>query len=56
MLLMVMPQSMYAYLVDSEVFIFSAILSAVVQVCGGPLGDILILCAARSMFRNTRKA
>jgi hypothetical protein len=56
MLLIVMPQSMYAYLVDSEVFLFSAILSVVVLVCGGPVGDILILCAAPSMFRNTRKA
>ena len=56
MLLVAMPQSMYAYLVDSEVFIFSAILSVVVLVCGGPLGNIAILCAAPSMFRNTRKA
>ena len=55
MLLMVMPQSLYAYLVDSEVFIFSVILSGVVLVCGGLAGDILILCAAPSMFRNTRK-
>ncbi len=55
-LLMVMPASMHAYMVDSEVFIFSAILSAVVLVCGGPVGDILILCAAPSMIRNTRKA
>ena len=56
MLLVVMPASMYAYLVDSEVFIFSAILSVVVLVCGGPVGDFLILCAAPSMIRNTRKA
>jgi hypothetical protein len=27
-----------------------------VQVCGGPVGDLLILCAAPAMFRNTRKA
>lgn len=55
-LLIMMLQSMYAYLVDSEVFIFSAILSGVVLVCGGPVGDILILCAAPSMFRSTRRA
>jgi hypothetical protein len=49
----VMPQSIQAYLVDSEVFLFSVVLSAVVMVCGGPVGDLLILCAAPSMFRNT---
>jgi hypothetical protein len=54
--LIVMPQSMFAYLVDSEVFVFSVVLSLVVLVCGGPLGDILILCAAPSLFRYTRKA
>jgi len=52
-LLIVMPQSIQAYLVDSEVFLFSVVLSAVVMVCGGPVGDLLILCAAPSMFRNT---
>jgi hypothetical protein len=52
-LLIVMPQSIQAYLVDSEVFLFSVVLSAVVLVCGGPVGDLLILCAAPAMFRNT---
>jgi hypothetical protein len=55
-LLIVMPQSIQAYLVDSEVFLFSVVLSAVVLVCGGPVGDLLILGAAPVMFRNTRKA
>jgi hypothetical protein len=55
-LLIAMPQSIQAYLVDSEVFLFSVVLSAVVLVCGGPVGDLLILGAAPAMFRNTRKA
>jgi hypothetical protein len=55
LLLIGMPQSIHAYRVDSEVFLFSVILSVVVQVCGGPVGDLLILCAAPAMFRNTRK-
>jgi hypothetical protein len=36
--------------------IFSILLSAVVLVCGGPVGDVLILCGVPAMFRNTRKA
>lgn len=55
-LLIAMPQSIHAYLVDSEVFLFAAILSGVVQVCGGPVGDLLILGAAPALFRYTRRA
>jgi hypothetical protein len=54
-LLFWMPKSVNAYLVESEVFLFSVILSAVVMVCGGPVGDLLILCASPALFRNTRK-
>jgi hypothetical protein len=53
--LAVAPASLQAYLVDSEVAVFSILLSAVVLVCGGPLGDVLILCGVPAMFRNTRK-
>ncbi len=52
-LLLVMPQSFFAYLVDSEVFVFTVLLSAVILVCGGPLGDVLIFCGAPALFRNT---
>jgi hypothetical protein len=52
-LLAVTPQSFYAYLVDSEVFVFSVLLSAVLQFCGGPVGNIVILCCAPAIFRNT---
>jgi len=53
--LAVLPASLPAYLVDSEVIVFSVLLSAVVLLCGGPLGDVLILCGIPAMFRNTRK-
>lgn len=55
-LIVVVPPTLQAYLVDSEVMIFSILLSAVVLVCGGPVGDVLILCGVPAMFRNTRKA
>jgi hypothetical protein len=55
-LIVVVPATLQAYLVDSEVMIFSILLSAVVLVCGGPVGDVLILCGVPAMFRNTRKA
>ena len=55
-LLVVVPPTIQAYLVDSEVVIFSILLSAVMMVCGGPVGDALILCGVPAMFRNTRKA
>jgi hypothetical protein len=54
-LLLLVPQSYQAYLVDSEVYAFSVILSAVVLVCGGPVGDALILCAVPQMLRHTRQ-
>jgi len=52
--LAVVPASLHAYLVDSEVAVFSILLSAVVLACSGPLGDALILCGVPAMFRNTR--
>lgn len=51
-----MPASLQAYLVDSEVTLFSVLLSGVVLVCGGPLGDLLILGGVPAMLRNTRGA
>jgi peptidoglycan/LPS O-acetylase OafA/YrhL len=54
-LIVVVPPTLQAYLVDSEVMIFSILLSAVVLVCAGPVGDVLILCGVPAMFRNTRK-
>lgn len=54
LVLLLMPQSLPAYLVDSEVYAFSVALSAVMLVCGGPVGDLLILCGIPSMWRHTR--
>jgi hypothetical protein len=42
-------------MVDSEVQIFSVILSGIMLVCGGPAGDALILLAAAVLFRETRR-
>ncbi len=53
--LLFVPQSFSAYLVDSEVQIFSVILSGIMLVCGGPAGDALILLAAAVLFRETRR-
>jgi hypothetical protein len=54
LVLLLMPQSLPAYLVDSEVYAFSVVLSAVMLVCGGPVGDLLILCGIPFMWRHTR--
>jgi hypothetical protein len=53
--LLVQPRSLYAYLVDSEVFLFSVVLSAVALVCSGPLGNVLILASTPSLFKHTRR-
>lgn len=50
-----LPASLQAYLVDSEVALFSVLLSGVVLICSGPVGSVLILCGVPAMFRNTRK-
>ncbi|MCU0605444.1 MAG: hypothetical protein MUC33_22615, partial [Desulfobacterales bacterium] len=50
-----LPASLQAYLVDSEVALFSVLLSGVMLVCSGPVGSVLILCGVPAMFRNTRK-
>ena len=48
------PQTLNAVLVVSEVRIYSIILSVITLLCNGPLGDILILCAAPSMLKHTK--
>jgi hypothetical protein len=48
------PQTLNAVLVVSEVRIYSIILSAITLLCNGPLGDILILCAAPSMLKHAK--
>jgi hypothetical protein len=48
------PQTLNAVLVVSEVRIYSIILSVITLLCNGPLGDILILCAAPSMLKHAK--
>ncbi|MGD8256344.1 MAG: hypothetical protein PVG70_15540 [Desulfobacterales bacterium] len=49
----VYPQTIYAVVVESEVFIYSILLSLITLLCNGPLGDFLILCAVPSMLKHT---
>jgi hypothetical protein len=48
------PRSFQAYLVESEVNAVSTVLSAVMLLGEGPLGDALILIAAPFLFKTTR--
>ena len=52
---LVYPQSLSAVLVDSEVYIYSVILSCITLLCNGPLGDILILLASPILFRYANR-
>jgi len=49
------PQTLNAVLVQSEVYLYSMILSIVTLMCNGPLGDFLILCAAPIMLKHVRR-
>jgi hypothetical protein len=53
--LIINPQIFNGFLVQSEVFIYSVVLSAIVLVCNGPVGDIFILIAAPVMLKITRQ-
>ncbi len=48
------PQSLNAVFVQSEVYIYSILLSFITLLCNGPLGDICILLAAPVMLKHTR--
>jgi hypothetical protein len=49
------PQSLNAVLVESEVYIYSIILSFITLLCNGPLGDIFILLVSPIMLKHARK-
>ena len=51
---LVNPQTLNAVVVQSEVYIYSIILSCITLLCNGPLGDLAILCAAPGMLKNTK--
>jgi len=52
--LLINPQLFSGLLVKSEVFFYSVVLSAIVMICNGPLGDIFILIAAPAMLKLTK--
>ena len=49
------PQSLSAVLVESEVYIYSIILSFITLLCNGPIGDIFILLASPVMLKHGNK-
>ena len=49
------PQSLNAVFVQSEVYIYSIILSFITLLCNGPLGDIFILLATPIMLKHAQK-
>ena len=49
------PQSLSAVLVESEVYIYSIILSFITLLCNGPIGDIFILVASPVMLKHAIK-
>jgi len=49
------PQTLNAVMVHSEVRLYTMILSSVTLLCNGPIGDLLILCAAPSMLKHTKQ-
>ena len=49
------PQTFTAFMIESEVYLYSIILSFIALLCNGPLGDFFILCAAPSMMKHSKK-
>ena len=49
------PQTLNAVMVQSEVRLYTMILSAITLLCNGPVGDFLILCAAPGMLKHTKQ-
>jgi len=48
-------QTLKAVVVDSEVYIYTLILSVVTLLCNGPLGDLVILAAAPGLLKQVEK-
>ena len=49
------PQTLNAVMVQSEVRLYTMILSSVTLLCNGPVGDFLILCAAPGMLKHAKQ-
>jgi hypothetical protein len=48
------PQMLNAAIVQSEVRLYTVLLSCVTLLCNGPVGDFLILCAVPSMLKHAK--
>ena len=54
-LIIVVPQTFSALVVKSEAAIWSVLLSIVIMLCNGPLGDLLILLSAPILLKYAKK-
>ena len=54
--LLINPQTFSGLLIKSEVFFYSVVLTAIVMVGNGPVGDIFILITAPKMLKLTKPA
>jgi hypothetical protein len=53
--IIVTPQAFSSLVVESEVAIWSVLLSIVTMLCNGPLGDLIILLTAPILLKNIKK-
>lgn len=49
------PQTLSAVMVHTEVRLYTMILSSITLLCNGPVGDLLILCAAPVMLKCAKQ-
>jgi hypothetical protein len=54
-LIIVVPQTFSALVIKSEAAIWSVLLSIVIMLCNGPLGDLLILLFAPTLLKHAKK-
>ena len=52
--LLIYPQTFGGLLIKSEVYIYSVVLTAVIMVGSGPVGDVFILIASPAMLKITK--
>ena len=54
-IILIIPQASSSFLVNSEVLIWSVLLSIVTLLCNGPLGDVLILLSTPILLKHVKK-
>ena len=54
-IILIIPQASSSFLVNSEVLIWSVLLSIVTLLCNGPLGDVLILLSTPLLLKHIKK-